>query len=48
MTLIVELLLLFFVVFFAARLATTGHVDSHKAADQPPDKLVYVQSQLNS
>ena len=41
MTLILELVLLFAVIFFAVRLATTGHVDSHRQPDAPKHELVY-------
>ena len=45
MVLVLELLLVFCIVFFAVRLATTGHVDNNRAPDQPKHEIVYERGQ---
>jgi hypothetical protein len=41
MGLVLELVILFVVIFFAVRLAVTGHVDRHKASEPQKHELVY-------
>ncbi len=41
MILLVEVLLLFGIIFFAVRLATTGHVDNHKSSEPPQEQIAY-------
>lgn len=48
MILIAELLLLFLVIFFAVRLATTGHVENDRGTDPRKQEIVYEPGQLNS
>lgn len=41
MTLLLELALLFIVIFFAVRIATTGHADSERLSEPPRHEIVY-------
>ena len=48
MTLLIELLLLFGIIFLAVRLGTGGHVDSHRSIDKPKQEIVQNDSNLVS
>lgn len=45
MSLILEIALLFFIIFFAVRFATTGHADKDKASAPQSEEIVYQDAQ---
>ena len=48
MGLALEILLLFFIIFFAVRFATTGHADNMKMSEPPQEEIVFQDPSLVS